>query len=172
METGAERTTPYVDTFFRELSPAWLNYVAALRGVAPPPIDRPFAYLELGCGYGQSVTVNAAAFPLAEFHACDIDPAHIAAAQRYAEAIGVHNVRFHQASFGDLLDADLPAFDYVALHGTYSWVDAEARASIRRVIDRKLKPAGLVYTSYNCYPRMGDGSASQEVVRGAHRFRR
>jgi SAM-dependent methyltransferase len=151
MATGADRT-PYVDTFFRELSPAWLSYVAALRGVAPPPVDRPFAYLELGCGYGQSVTVNAAAYPHAEFHACDIDPAHIAAARRYADAIGVRNVRFHEASFGDLLDADLPAFDYVALHGTYSWVDADARAAIRRVIDRKLEPGGLVYASYNCYP--------------------
>ena len=149
MTTHTERT-PYVDTFFRELSPTWLNYVAALRGVAPPRIDRQFTYLELGCGYGQSVTVHAAAFPQAEFHGCDIDSEHIGAARRYAAAIGVHNVQFHEASFDALSDGE--PFDYIVLHGTYSWVDTNARAAIRRVIERRLKPGGLAYVSYNCYP--------------------
>ena len=37
---------------FRELSPAWLNYVAAINGCQPRPLDPGFTYMELGCGLG------------------------------------------------------------------------------------------------------------------------
>jgi hypothetical protein len=50
---GYVTDTTYADTFFRELSPAWLNYVAALNGVSPRPLDASFRYLELGCGFGR-----------------------------------------------------------------------------------------------------------------------
>ena len=36
----------YPETFFRELSPVWLKYVAALGDVPPRALDRPFNYLE------------------------------------------------------------------------------------------------------------------------------
>ena len=53
----------YTDRFFRELSPSWLAYVAALHGLTPCRLDGSFAYLELGCGLGTSVVVNAGAYP-------------------------------------------------------------------------------------------------------------
>jgi hypothetical protein len=46
----------------------------------------------------------------------------------------------------------LPALDFIVLHGVYSWVDAAARAAVRRVIEAKLAPDGVVYVSYNCLP--------------------
>ena len=49
---GYVTDTIYADRFFRELSPAWLNYVAALCGAAPRHLDRSFTYLDLGCGFG------------------------------------------------------------------------------------------------------------------------
>src|SRR5688572_4210146 len=64
----------YADTFFQELSPAWLNYARAINGVPQKPLDRPFTYLELGAGFGHSTVVNAAACPHGEFHACDLNP--------------------------------------------------------------------------------------------------
>lgn len=152
MTNGYVLDTSYTDRFFRELSPVWLNYVAALNGYAPRPIDRPFAYLELGCGFGHSVTVNAGAFPHAEFHACDINGDHVDAARRRASAFGIGNVDFHQKSFDELASAELPRFDFIALHGVYSWVDAEARRAVREVLRTMLKPGGLVYVSYNCWP--------------------
>ena len=142
----------YADTFFRELSPVWLNYVAALNGAPPRDLNRPFTYLELGCGFGGSTIVNAGAFPRGEFHACDFNPAHIEGGEQRAAAFEISNIQFHQASFHDLLSLDLPAFDFIVLHGVYSWVGAEARHTIRRVIHEKLKPGGLVYLSYNCLP--------------------
>ena len=149
---GYVTDTTYTDQFFRELSPAWLNYVAALNGAAPRPIDGAFVYLELGCGFGASTVVNAGAFPRAEFHGCDVISAHVDGGRRHAAALGVTNVTFHQDDFDRLLARGLPACDFIALHGVYSWVDAEARDAVRRVIHALLKPGGIAYVSYNCLP--------------------
>jgi hypothetical protein len=105
--------------------------------------------------------VNAGAFPRGEFHACDFTPEHVEAGRRYANALGVSNFAFHESSFEDLLEKDLPPFDFVVLHGVYSWVGAESRAAIRRIIHEKLASGGLLYVSYNCMP----GWASELPVR-------
>ena len=144
--------TAYVDTFFKELSPTWLNYVAALHGVAPCRLDRPFAYAELGCGFGQTVVTNAAAFPDARFVACDINAQHIAAARRYADALGVRNLDLLPTSFDEIARRDLPPFDFVVLHGVYSWIGDDAKRAVRTFIRRHLKPGGMAYVSYNCLP--------------------
>jgi SAM-dependent methyltransferase len=151
----------YVDTFFRELSPAWLSYVAALRGLDACNLDRPFTYIDLGCGLGQSAIVNAGAYPHGDFHACDFNASHIEAGRAYAAAVGIGNVQFHESSFEDLLSRDLPAFDFVVLHGVYSWIDAGARDAVRQFVQRRLKPGGLLYLSYNCMP----GWASEAPLR-------
>lgn len=149
---GYVTDTTYVDRFFRELSPTWLNYVAALNGIKPPDLEQSFTYLELGSGFSTSAIVNAGAFPQGEFHACDFNAAHIAGARSHATAIGIGNIQFHQASFQELSLLDLPPFDFIVAHGVYSWVGDEARQEIRRIIKKNLKPGGLVYLSYNCLP--------------------
>ncbi|WP_323120283.1 class I SAM-dependent methyltransferase [Burkholderia alba] len=142
----------FPDRFLRELAPAWLSYVGAVGGIPPRDFDRPFTYLELGCGFARSTVVNAAAYPRAEFHACDFNPVHIEAAARHAADLGVGNVVLHEAGFETLLDKDLPSFDFIVLHGVYSWVDTDARSALRRIIARKLNDGGIVYVSYNCFP--------------------
>jgi len=148
----------YTDNTYRELSPAWLNYVAVLKGCQPRPLDRPFAYIELGCGLGRTVTHLAAAFPQAQFIGVDFNPAHIDAAQRYAASLGLENVRFLERGFEDLVGEenarklDLPEVDFVALHGVYSWISLAARQAVQRFIYERLKPGGIVYNSYNCLP--------------------
>ncbi len=158
---GPATDSIYPDTYFRELSPAWLDYVAALSSVRAANLRNRFSYLELGCGRGHSAIVHAGAFPQAEFHACDLNPAHIEAAERRAAALGIHNIRFHEASFEDLLLQPLPAFDFIVLHGVYGWVSAPDREAIRALIRRRLSATGLVYVSYNCLP----GWASEVPVR-------
>ncbi|ALX45823.1 methyltransferase regulatory domain-containing protein [Burkholderia humptydooensis] len=142
----------FPDRFHRELSPAWLNYASVLGGARPKELGRPFRYLDLGCGFAHSTVINAAAFPHAEFHACDFNPAHIEAAARRANRLGIGNVAFHEASFDALLEQDLPPFDFIVMHGIYSWVDADVRRVIRQLLSRRLADGGLVYLSYNCQP--------------------
>ncbi|WP_414443577.1 class I SAM-dependent methyltransferase [Burkholderia sp. 22PA0106] len=142
----------FPDRFHRELSPAWLNYASVPGGFRPVPLDRPFRYLDLGCGFAYASTIHAAAFPHAEFHVCDINPAHIEMARRRAERLGVHNLVFHETSFAALLDAGLPPFDFIAMHGVYSWVGADVRETVRQLVARHLAENGRVYLSYNCQP--------------------
>jgi len=149
---GYVTDTTYADTFFRELSPAWLNYVAALNGVTPRPLDAAFRYLELGCGFGTSSVVNAAAFPQASFDACDLNIEHVEGGRAFAAHLGVDNVRFHAAPFQHLPVTEFGAYDFIVLHGVYSWVDAPTRAVLRQLIARLLVPGGLVYLSYNALP--------------------
>ena len=59
----------------------------------------------------------------------------------------------------------LPAFDYIVSHGVYSWVDEHTRESWRRFIDRRLKPGGLLYVSYNAMPGRAADLPFQRLVR-------
>lgn len=157
---GYVTDTLYTDNVYREQSPVWINYVATLKGCVPRPLDAPFDYLELGCGLGHSITVFAAAFPQARFIGVDFNPAQIDRAQRRARALGLDNLTFIEASFQDIAaDAigqgpakGLGTFDFVTLHGIYSWISPDARRAVQRIMFDRLKPGGLVYNSYNCLP--------------------
>lgn len=144
--------TNYPATYFRELSPALLNYVAALAGEVPVNLEEPFSYLELGCGHGYSSMIHAAAFPQGQFHACDFNADCIEAARARAAESAVTNVRFQNVSFQELASQSLPEFDFIVLHGVYSWVNQAVRREIRELIQSQLKAGGIVYVSYNCLP--------------------
>src|SRR5207253_1269625 len=75
------------------------------------------------------------------------------------------NAYFHTVDFAAALDARLPRFDYIVAHGVYSWVGSETRAQLRRFIDRRLKPGGLIYVSYNALPGWTSDLPFQYLVR-------
>jgi hypothetical protein len=143
---------PYTSGLYRELSPVFLNYVAALSGYRPLPLDGGFAYCELGCGNGVTINGLAEVFPKGEFHAVDHDPQFVANTQALADDAGSRNLTVHHAAFDALNDESFPEFDFITLHGVYSWIDPEARDAARRFIGAKIKPGGIVYVSYNAFP--------------------
>ena len=51
-----------------------------------------------------------------------------------------------------MLDADLPPFDFIVLHGVYSWVPEPCGRRSREFIRRRLRPGGCVMVSYNAMP--------------------
>jgi SAM-dependent methyltransferase len=154
----------YTEHFFRELSPAWLNYVAVLNGCQPRPLDPGFTFMELGCGLGQTVTLLAGAHPQGRFFGVDFNPAHVDWARRYAAQAGIGNVEFLERSFLDLTAQEVPECDFIVLHGVYAWVSGEVRAGIQRIIRERLKPGGLVYVSYNCLPGWAADSPLQKLI--------
>ncbi|MCP4349129.1 MAG: methyltransferase domain-containing protein [Desulfobacterales bacterium] len=151
----------YTYGFYRELSPVYLNYAVLLAGYRPCRLDRGFTYCELGAGNGLSGNLHAAANPRGEFYAVDFNPTHIADARSLAEAAGLKNVNFLEKSFDQLPSENLPKFDFICLHGVFSWINAENRDAIVRFINDRLKPGGIVYVSYNCLP----GRASSIPIR-------
>ncbi|WP_260854540.1 methyltransferase regulatory domain-containing protein [Paraburkholderia sp. BCC1884] len=56
-------------------------------------------------------------------------------------------------SFADFCGRDdLPDFDFIGMHGIWSWISPENRALIVEFIGRKLKSGGVLYLSYNTQP--------------------
>jgi SAM-dependent methyltransferase len=133
------------------------------QGLASPAFDRPYTYMELGCGPGLSLVLLAAANPHARFVGVDVMAEHVAAAQALAAAAGVDNLELVHLSVADLAARDWPACDVIALHGVWSWVAAPLRDAILRFIAARLAPGGLVYLSYNAMP----GWAAMEPLRAA-----
>jgi SAM-dependent methyltransferase len=143
----------YTWGFHREIAPTTLAWAAAIRGHAPPALDGPFRYLELGCGHGFSLDIFAAAHPQASFYGVDFNPNHVENGRRLAREGGLANVEFLEKSFADLAaGSDLPAMDFIVLHGIWSWVSAENRQHIVAFLRQKLRPGGIVYVSYNALP--------------------
>jgi len=144
----------YTHGFYRELVPRMLAFGALLRGLAAPGLGpEPIRVLELGCGQGLSANIIAAACPEVDYTAVDFNPAHIAGARALAEAAGIPNIRFREASFEDVAeDAGLGQFDVVTLHGVYTWVSEANRRHIVRIARDKLEGGGLLYVSYNTHP--------------------
>jgi len=145
----------YTAGFYREQSPAYLNFVCLLNGYEPIALDRPFTYCELGFGRGLTANILAASNPQGEFYATDFNPAHVAGARALSTAAQIPNLHLFENSFEEMAAGgvpDLPQFDFITLHGIYTWVTAESRQHIVQFIRRFLKPGGVVYVSYNAMP--------------------
>lgn len=158
----------YTSGFYREISPSYLRYVTLTQGFRPPRIGAGTRYCELGCGQGVGTAIMAAANPEMEFWGLDFNPAQIANAQRLAAEANLQNVTFVDYSFDQAVNAaegSIPQFDYIVLHGIYSWISVENRHFIVRFIDRYLKPGGLVYVSYNCMPGWAATAPLQRLIR-------
>lgn len=115
-------------------------------GLVPPDVS---TACELGFGQGISLNVHAAAEPIA-WYGTDFNPSQVSFANEMARYSGA---RCYADSFQDFCERnDLPDFDYIALHGIWSWIAPDIQQSIVRLIDRKLRPGGVVYISYNTTP--------------------
>lgn len=142
----------YVHGFYRELGPAALNMALLLQGVEPLNLDANFSYCELGCGFGLSTNLFAACHLAGNFYGIDFNQSHIKDARDLAERAGLSNVTFLDTAFADLDKSALPVFDFIVLHGVYSWVNSGNRRHILDFISSRLKPDGVLYISYNTLP--------------------
>lgn len=146
----------YIPGFYAEQMPSHLDLVCLIQGVHPPRrAGERFTYCELGCGLGETALTLAACHPEAEIHAFDFNPAHIAYAAETARRAGLANVHFAERSFGELAalaDGALPLFDYITLHGIWTWIAREHQLEIVEVLSRFLRPGGVVAVTYNAQP--------------------
>ena len=156
----------YTFGYYRELSPAWLNYAATIEGYATP--SGQWRYLELGCGYGFGLILLASTYPEHDFVGVDFNPEHIAHARRLVASAGLTNVTFEEADFLDLA-RDWPQnwgqFDYIVAHGIISWLSTTVRKAIFQAIGNASAPGALVYLSYNALPGKLTNYTIQHLLR-------
>ncbi|MBK8530136.1 MAG: methyltransferase regulatory domain-containing protein [Rubrivivax sp.] len=141
----------YTYGFYKEMAPAAIRFALLAAGYESPPVDR-FNYCELGYGQGAGLALLAAANPGGDFWGTDFNPAHAAGAARLAGEAGLKNLHVFDDSFEQFGQRDLPQFDYITLHGIWSWVGTEVAQQIVDFIRLHLKVGGVVYISYNTLP--------------------
>jgi SAM-dependent methyltransferase len=107
---------------------------------------------ELGFGQGLSFAIHAVTQSNTTYWGTDFNPAHAAHAQSLVDAAGV-SAHIFDLSFEEFCQKpDLPEFDFISLHGIWSWISDDNRHVIVDFIRRKLKVGGGVYISYNTQP--------------------
>ncbi|MBT3914802.1 MAG: methyltransferase domain-containing protein [Rhodospirillaceae bacterium] len=158
------KDTPYTWGYYGELSPIFLNYVSALNGHHPVPLEDSFSYCDLGCGFGVTTNGLAQLFPQGQFTGIDFNEDQITTATELAKDCGSTNVEFMALDINHVTDAELPQYDFIVLHGLFSWVDPGTRDNIRKFVADHLKADGLVYVSYNCMPGWAALAPLRDVV--------
>lgn len=152
----------YTYGYFRNISPAWLNFCLLLNGYVAGESDENSAHCELGFGQGVSANIHAASVP-GKYFGTDFNPAHAAHANELCKASDC-GAKFFDDSFEEMLNRnDLPKFDSISLHGVWTWVSEENQKNIVAFARKFLKPGGVLYNSYNCYPGWSPGAPMREL---------
>ena len=152
---------PYEGRAIPASAPAALRMTARAHG-GPRGTLEGARVLELGCGDGANLLPLAFHHPDWLLVGVDASARAIAVAEESARALELSNVRF--------VHADVARFtpegeqDYVVAHGLYSWIDAERRAALRRVVRHVLAPTGLAYVSFNAQPAWGVRGRVRDVL--------
>lgn len=142
---GYTSETSYTYGYYTELNPLRVQLMLLSYGYMPPRIS---TACELGFGQGITVNIHAAASGV-RWYGTDFNPAQTAFAQELAE-VADNGAVLSEQSFRDFCGrSDLPDFDFIALHGIWSWISPENQGHIVDFLARKLKPGGVLYISYN-----------------------
>lgn len=138
----------YTYGYYQELNPLRAKLAFLSKGLVCPEIK---TACELGFGQGVSSNIHAAASAV-KWYGTDFSPSQASIAQELNEASGA-GAEFHDQSFENYCEReDLPEFDFIGLHGIWSWISDENRSTIVDFIRRKLKVGGILYISYNTQP--------------------
>ena len=133
---------------YAELNPLRIKLAFLSAGLVFPEVG---TACELGFGQGMSINAHAAA-SVTQWHGTDFNPSQAGFAQELARNTG-SGAQLWDQSFAEFCQRDdLPDFDFVGLHGIWSWVSDENRGLIVDFLRRKLKVGGVVYISYNTFP--------------------
>ena len=138
----------YTYGYYNELNPLRLRLAFLNAGLVPPEVG---TACELGFGQGMSANLHAAA-SITQWCGTDFNPAQASFAQELARVADAGARLFDEAFDQFCGRADLPDFDFIGLHGIWSWISDENRATIVDFIRRKLKVGGVLYISYNTQP--------------------
>lgn len=147
---GYNTDLQYTFGYFRELSPLYGRFIFLHNGIEYPNMKNGTA-CELGFGQGVSVCVHGVTADT-KWYGTDFNPAHANFARKLAE-ISLLEADLNDAAFDEFASReDLPMFDYICLHGIWSWISRENQNVIINFIRKKLKVGGVVYVSYNVSP--------------------
>lgn len=145
---SAAANVPYTYGYYGELNPLRLKLAFIDEGVIFPEVK---TACELGYGQGLSVALHAAGSNV-EWWGTDFTASQAVFAQELMGSFGASGTLAEQAFEEFCNRTDLPDFDFIGLHGIWSWISDDNRRVIVDFLRRKLKVGGVLYISYNSMP--------------------
>ncbi len=141
---------PYDSSPITETDPDRLAVLGRLFGLSTADPER-CRVLELGCAGGGNLIPLAWRYPGGRFLGVELSQRQAAEGQRLVKELGLANAEIRQ---GDILDLgpELGPFDYLIVHGVYSWVPEPVRERILALCGGLLAAGGIAYVSFNTLP--------------------
>ena len=153
---------PYPAAVHPATDPSHIYAIAKLLGVEFVIPDNSNV-LELGCANGLNLTSLASIYPEAKFTGVDSSDRQIQQGNRRIEALGLTNICLLTLSIEDVTES-LGEFDYILVHGVYSWVPEETRSCIFKICENQLSQNGLAYISYNVLPGWNSAKSVRDMM--------
>ena len=119
-------------------------------GLTPAPL-KGARVLELGSSCGGNIIPQALYYPEATFTGIDLSPVQVQHGNDLIQSMGLTNVTLLEKNIMDI-DDDFGTFDYILVHGIWSWVPDVVKDKILTICNRNLSDCGIAYISYNTYP--------------------
>jgi SAM-dependent methyltransferase len=142
---------PYDSHSYFHTYPDHLRTLGVLFGMNPKAADSA-RVLELGCASGGNLIPMAYYLPKAKFIGIDNSVKQIDLAKQDVSQLNLTNIEFQCKSILNLDSKSLGKFDYIIVHGMFSWIDEQVRQKILDITRDCLAEQGIAYISYNTLP--------------------
>ena len=140
----------YVSKPFSSTNINNLQAKAKMYGLTPAPI-KGARVLELGASCGGNLIPQALYYPEATFTGIDLSGVQVQHGNEIIQSIGLTNVTLLEKDILDI-DESFGTFDYIIVHGIWSWVPDIVKDKILSICNVNLSDNGIAYVSYNTYP--------------------
>ncbi|ACL94534.2 class I SAM-dependent methyltransferase [Caulobacter vibrioides] len=152
----------YTFGYYGELNPLRCRLPLLTVGRHAPKIENA---CELGFGQGLSVSIHAAAQPGINWYGTDFNPSQAAFAAEMVRLSGAE-AKLYDEAFAEFCNRkDLPDFDFIGLHGIWTWISDQNRHVLVDFIRRKLRPGGVLYISYNTLPGWSSSAPIRHLMK-------
>ena len=140
----------YVSKAFSNTNINSLQARGRLYGLSPAPL-KGARVLELGSSCGGNIIPQALYYPETTFTGIDLSGVQIEHGKALIESMGLTNITLLEKNIMDI-DDDFGTFDYIIVHGIWSWVPDMVKDKILSICNRNLSDRGIAFVSYNTYP--------------------
>ena len=140
----------YVSKAFSNTCISALMAKARIYGLDPVPVEDA-RVLELGSSCGGNIIPQALYNPTTTFTGIDLSPTQVKHGNELIESMGLKNITLLEKNIMDI-DETFGTFDYIIVHGIWSWVPDVVKDKILNICSRNLSDRGIAYVSYNTYP--------------------
>jgi methyltransferase-like protein/ubiquinone/menaquinone biosynthesis C-methylase UbiE len=154
----------YPNYCYPQTHPDHLASLGLLFGMKPAPVEH-CRMLELACGDGTNLLPLAMNLSGSYFLGIDRAADPISRGHRFIAELELKNIELKQADILEL-PVRLGEFDFIAVHGLYSWVPPAVQQRILQICRASLAPHGIAYISYNVYP----GCHLRQIIREVMQF--